>query len=182
MKNRISTRDLVQIALCSAIITICSWISLNISTVPFTLQTAGICLTAGLLGWKKGTISVIVYLLLGAIGLPVFAAFHSGFGTLLGMTGGYLWGFVLTSLIAGFAADRYGRTMPVMIIAMVLGTVACYITGTAWFIYVYAAQVGPIGVMGALSMCVFPYLIPDAAKVVLAALIVRRIHPHINKA
>ena len=83
------TRDLARAALFAALIAICSWISIP-TAVPFTLQTFAVFLALGVLGGKLGTLSVAVYLLLGAVGLPVFAGFQGGLGALLGATGGYL--------------------------------------------------------------------------------------------
>ena len=98
MKNRFKTIDLAYIAICAALIVICSWISIP-TAVPFTLQTFAVFASLGLLGGKKGTLSVLVFLILGAIGLPVFANFGGGLGVLLGSTGGYLIGFIFMGLI-----------------------------------------------------------------------------------
>ena len=87
------TRDLTLIAVFAAVIAVCAWISIP-AAVPFTLQTLGIFLAVGLLGGRRGTISVGVYLLLGAVGAPVFSGFNGGIGYLLGATGGYLLGFL----------------------------------------------------------------------------------------
>ena len=100
------TQELARAALFAALIAICSWISIP-TAVPFTLQTFAVFLALGVLGGKLGTLSVAVYLLLGAVGLPVFAGFQGGLGALLGATGGYLAGFLLT-LLAGAAASLLG--------------------------------------------------------------------------
>lgn len=93
-----SVRNLSRVALFAALMAICSWVSIP-TPVPFTLQTFAVFLAPGLLGGKMGTIAVGTYLLLGAVGLPVFAGFSGGIGTLLGATGGYLLGFLLTALV-----------------------------------------------------------------------------------
>lgn len=85
-KNKLRTIDLAYIGLSAALIAICSWISIPL-TVPITLQTMGICLVAGIFGMKRGAIATVIYLILGAIGVPVFAGFSSGIGALAGSTG-----------------------------------------------------------------------------------------------
>lgn len=184
MKTKISARDLSYAALSVALIAACSWISVPALTptmVPFTMQTFAVCLVSALLGARLGLWSVLCYLLLGAVGVPVFAGFKGGFAALLGTTGGYLLGFVFTALAVGLAADRLGRRLPVLIFSMALGILLCYTFGTLWFVAVYAKTTGPIGVAAALAWCVVPYLLPDAVKLVLAALIARRLYPVIDK-
>ena len=105
---KFSTRDLCFCAIGAALIAVCAWISIP-ADVPFTLQTFAIFAVCGLLGGRRGTVSVLVYLLLGAVGAPVFAGFRGGFASLLGTTGGYLVGFVLLTLIIAFAQARWGR-------------------------------------------------------------------------
>ena len=104
---KLKTKDLALCALFAALIAVCAWISIP-ATVPFTLQTFAIFAALGLLGGKRGTVAVAVYLLLGAIGVPVFAGFQGGIGALLGTTGGYLLGFLLTALIVWGMEARFG--------------------------------------------------------------------------
>ena len=99
MSNR-KIKDIVLISLFSAIIVICSLITIP-SVIPFTLQTFALFTIIGILGTKKAFLSVLLYLLLGAVGLPVFSGFRGGIGHLFGVTGGYLLGFLLTTLISG---------------------------------------------------------------------------------
>ena len=98
------TRELAYTGILAALIAVCSWISIP-TAVPFTLQTFAVFLTLGLLGGRLGTLAVTVYLLLGAVGLPVFAGFHGGLGAFLGATGGYLVGFLLLAFIGGLFID-----------------------------------------------------------------------------
>lgn len=178
-KTNTHIREMVYVALFAALIAICSWISIP-TTVPITLQTLGICVAAGLLGKKLGTLSVLVYVLLGAVGLPVFAGFSGGLGVLLGTTGGYVLGFLFTALATGLVTERLGRSTPVMALGMVLGVVLCYFFGTVWFMVVYANTSGPVGVFTALSWCVFPFVVPDLCKIALAILLVRRLERAIS--
>ena len=98
---KLGTRDMALVALMTALMAICSWISIP-TTVPFTLQTLGVFLACALLGGKRGSLAVFVYLLLGALGLPVFAGFSGGAGALLGSTGGYILGFLLQRRIGKY--------------------------------------------------------------------------------
>ena len=93
------TYDLVLESICAALITICSWISLTVMEIPFTLQTFGILLVLYSIGGKRGTIAILVYILLGVIGVPVFAGFKSGPAAVMGPTGGFIIGFALAGLI-----------------------------------------------------------------------------------
>lgn len=173
---RISIREIAYTALGVALMIICSWLSIPL-TVPFTMQTFAVCLVAALFGLKIGMWTVLVYLLLGIAGVPVFAGFEGGLGYLLGATGGYLVGFLLTALVVGIAADRRGRGKKVLIAAMAVGVLLCYALGTAWFVLVYTRTSGPVGVATALVWCVLPYVIPDIVKIVMAALLTNRLHP-----
>ena len=169
-KNRYKTTDLVYIALCAVLIAVCSWVSIP-STIPFTMQTFAIFCVLGLLGGRRGTIAVVVYLLLGAIGLPVFASFTGGAGILLGTTGGYMMGFIFMGIIYWLFESLIGDRLAVRIVSMVLGLAVCYAFGTGWFMLVYARQTGSIGLSTALAWCVLPFVIPDLIKMVLALLL-----------
>lgn len=178
-KSKITTKELVFTALMAVIIAVCSWISIP-TTVPFTLQTFGVFMAVGLLGGKKGTISVLVYILLGAVGVPVFAGFSSGIGVLLGTTGGYIVGFLLSGLVYWAMTAAFGEKLPIMIIAMVIGLFVCYAFGTAWFMIVYAKNTAPIGLMTALGWCVFPFIIPDCIKIALAVVLTKQLKKYVK--
>lgn len=149
----------------AALLPICAWLAVPVGDVVLTMQTFGVFLALRLLGGKWGTVSILVYLLLGAVGLPVFSGFRGGPGMLLGITGGYLWGF-LGSGLCYWAMEKLGK-----IPAMIAGLLVCYICGTLWFCF-YG---GETGMIAALIKCVLPYLIPDFLKLVLAVRISRRL-------
>lgn len=153
--SRLSTTDTALIALFAAIMAVCSWIMIP-ATVPFTMQTFGVFLAVGLLGGKRGTISIIVYLLLGAVGLPVFSGFTGGIGHILGPTGGYMVGFIFTALIMWLSERFFGKGTRTLATSMVIGLIVCYAFGTAWFMSVYTKNTGEIGLATALSWCVIP--------------------------
>lgn len=177
--QRNKVRDMVYIAFGAALMAICAWISIP-TTIPFTLQTFGVFLIIGLLGGKRGTLSVVVYILLGAVGLPVFSNFKGGIGSLLGTTGGYIAGFLFSALLMWAVEKFFGRKMWILIVSMVAGLVVCYAFGTVWFMAVYAKNSGAIGIGAVLSMCVFPYIIPDLIKIALASLLVKTLRPYVE--
>ena len=168
------TVDMAYIALFAVMIVVCSWISIP-ATVPFTLQTFGVFLAVGVLGGKRGTLAVLVYLLLGMVGLPVFAGFSGGMGCLLGSTGGYIVGFLFSALVMWAMERLLGKKPWVLALSMVLGLIVCYAFGTVWFMQVYAKTTGAIGLWTALGWCVFPYIIPDLVKIVLAMVLCKRL-------
>jgi biotin transport system substrate-specific component len=178
VSEKLETRDLVLIAQCAAMMTVCSWISVP-AAVPFTMQTFGVFMAIGLLGGKRGTAAVAVYLLLGAAGLPVFSGFTGGIGHIMGPTGGYLIGFLFSALVMWLAEHFFGRSMRVLVISMFAGLAVCYAFGTAWFAISGAKGSGGTGLMAALSLCVFPYIIPDIIKIALAAQLTRRLRPYV---
>ena len=172
--TRLRTRDLTYIALFAVLMAVCAWITIPM-TVPFTLQIFAVFAALATLGGRRGTYAVAVYLLLGAVGLPVGAGFQGGLGWRLGTTGGYIVGFLCIALIYWLMTAKLGESLPVSIAACVLGLAVCYVFGTIWFIAVYARTTGPVGVMTALGWCVFPYVIPDLLKLVLAVTLSQRI-------
>ena len=177
---KLSVKEMTCTAIGVALITICSWISVPL-TIPVTMQTFAICLVTALLGLKMGLWALISFILLGAAGVPVFSGFRGGFGVLLGVTGGYIAGFVFTVLTVGLTVKRFGRAFPVLILSMAAGILLCYAFGTAWFIAVSTRSGNTVTLGGALAMCVVPYLIPDGIKIVLAAVLVKRLWPVASK-
>lgn len=179
-KTSLKTRDMAYCALMSVLIAVCSWISLPIGQVPFTLQTFGVFCALGLLGGARGTIAIAVYILLGAVGVPVFAGFSGGLSVLIGTTGGYIVGFLLSGLIYWLITAKFGSGLVPSIIGLMLGLAACYAFGTAWFMVAYARATGPIGLGSALMWCVVPFLLPDAGKMALALLLTGRLKKHVH--
>lgn len=104
------------------------------------------------------------------IGLPVFTGFNSGIAAVTGPTGGYIVGFIFTALIVGFSVEKVGRKIWQNILFMVIGILVCYLLGTVWFVIAYK-----VSFVSALSTCVIPFLLPDAVKIVLAAVLVNRL-------
>lgn len=179
MKSSFRVVDLTYMAICSALIAVCSWISIP-TTVPFTLQTFAVFCVLELLGGKRGTVSICIFILLGAIGIPVFTGFRGGIGVLLGTTGGYIVGFIFMGLIYWLSETLFGEKLVVRFAAMAVGLIVCYTFGTAWFLFVYARSSGAIGVGTALSWCVFPFVLPDLVKMALAITLSGRIKKYLH--
>lgn len=170
---KFSAKDTALIALMAVVIAVCSWISIP-ATVPFTLQTMGIFIALRLLGGKKGTLSVLVYILLGAVGLPVFSGFTGGLSKLVGPTGGYILGFLAAGVVYALLekVPKHGRIMDY--VRMVAGLLTCYGLGTAWFYFSYGVK-NAMGLGAVLMACVVPFLLPDALKIVLAQLLAEKL-------
>ncbi len=172
--GRRSVRTIAAVSAMTALICICAMITIP-SAVPFTLQTFGVCCAVLLIGGRDGTVSVFLYILLGALGLPVFSGFEGGITILLGPTGGYILGFLLTALLY-WGLEGICRKRPLLRYAVLSGgLILCYAAGTAWFIYVMGTRGKSFDVMSALSLCVFPFLIPDAVKIFAAVRICDRV-------
>lgn len=168
--------DVAYVGMAAAVLTVCSWISVPLPKplVSFTMQTFAVALVAGLLGVRRGTAAVAVWLALGALGVPVFAGFNGGIGYMLGSTGGYLWGFLLWVPIEGLLY-RVGRgNLLLLAVGMAGGLAVCYTFGTVWFMVVYARTTGPVALSTVLSWCVLPYLVPDAVKLAMAVPLIRK--------
>lgn len=174
-KGKSALLDLVYIAMFTALIAVCSQISIPLGPVPFTLQTLAIYIAAAMLGWKRGTISVLVYILIGLVGVPVFAGFSGGFSSVVTPSFGYIIGFILTALAVGLSTKFFGNKLVPLIVSMVIGLLLCYIVGTIWFMVVYNVTNQYIDLGLALSWCVVPFIIPDMAKIAVAAILVNRL-------
>lgn len=162
-----SVRELTLTAAFAALMTVCSWISVPVLAVPFTLQTFAVEMTLYCLGGRTGFLAIAVYLLMGLAGVPVFSGFNGGAGYLLGPTGGYLLGFLATALVWTVIEKRCTANRWLRLGGMAAAVAACYAVGTVWFHLVYGKAKG-MSIGGVLSVCVVPFLIPDALKLMLA--------------
>ena len=161
-----------KMALCglfAALLCICAWLAIPLGDVAVTMQTFGIFLCLLLLGGKYGSLSIFLYLLMGAVGLPVFARFQGGLGILLGPTGGYIWGFGVAALLYWCISKAVGQ-----ILALILGLVLCYTLGSLWYL-LYAGG----GLWAVLIRCVLPFLVPDAVKLILAVTLYKQLKKHL---
>lgn len=166
------TYNIIIIGLMAAFISACSWITVPFGAVPFTMQTFAVFVTALLLGPIKGSVSVILYLLIGVVGLPVFSAFQAGPGVLLGATGGFLTGFIFITLIGGFFDRKFKNNTVFSVVGLIMGLVCCYAAGVLWYVYGYldAANIGTV-----ILTCVLPYVVPDLLKCTLAVIVAKKV-------
>ena len=156
----LTIRDTCHIGIFAAIIAVCAQISIPMpALVPITLQTFAILLAGVVLGAKKGVLAALVYILLGAVGVPVFANFTGGPGVIFGRTGGFILSFPLMALAAGIGAQRRKLWLAVW---LVVGTAVNYFCGVMMFSFITST-----GVIAALPLVVVPFLPGDAVKVVM---------------
>ena len=174
------TKKLTTIAVLAALICVAGPLSVPVGPIPISLATFAVYLAGAVLGWKRGTAAVAIYLLIGLVGVPVFSGFSGGLQKLAGVTGGYLVGYLPCALITGLGAGDLRRPAPErrwqLPLCMVLGTAALYAIGTAWFMLQTKN-----GLAASMGMCVLPFLPGDAVKIVAATLIsapVRRALAH----
>lgn len=164
--KRMTTYQLAVTALMAAVMCVLGPLSVPIGEVPISLTNLVICFAVWLLGAKFGTLSVLVYLLLGAVGLPVFSAYSGGLAKLAGPTGGYLIGFLPMAFIGGWVIEKT-KGQPVLSgLGLVLGIAVSYLFGTAWFVFQMGCELSY-----ALAICVYPFIAFDLAKVVITVLV-----------
>lgn len=176
--SKINLRDIALCAMFAAVMTVCAWISIPVLEIAFTLQTFAVCVALGLLGGKRGTISILVYLLLGLVGLPVFSGFGST-SSLVGVTGGYLVGFLFSGLVYWLITKLLGEKLWAQLVGMIVGLVVCYAFGSVWFYILYLNGGNAITFATVLAKCVIPFLIPDGVKIALALLLTWRLKKYV---
>ena len=176
MKTQSSIQKVVMTGMLAAVMAVMSQIQFPLpSGVPVTMQTFAMALAGYILGWKYGLASTAVYILLGAIGVPVFAGFSGGLGILLNNTGGYIIGFLFSALVMWAMESLWGKKPVIQILSMVVGLIVCYAMGTIWFMVVYTKTSGAVGLGTVLGWCVIPFIIPDLVKIALAFVLSRRV-------
>ncbi len=173
----LSIKAIASIGLITAVTCILAPLSIPIGPVPISLTNLAIYFGIYVLGWKKGTVSYCVYLLIGLAGVPVFSAFTAGPQKLLGPTGGYLIGFIPMAVIAGLFIEKSGRKALISLLGMILGTAVCYGFGTAWL-----AVSAHMDFRAALAAGVLPFVAGDLIKMVLAVMIAPQIYNALQRA
>lgn len=175
-KSAFTLREMVFTAILAAMICVAAPISIQLpGMVPISLGTFAIYLGSALLGGKRGTLAVIVYILIGMVGLPVFSGFRGGFAALFGVTGGYIIGYVPLAFLSGAFSDMKSKKHWTMPLGMVLGTAALYTFGTAWYMIMSGAPL-----MSAFIACVQPFLLFDGIKMALSTLIAIPLRPRLH--
>lgn len=184
MRTKPNTRELVLCALCAALTCILAPISIPLSAgVPISLATFTVMLSGVLLGGRLGAVSQLIYVLLAAVGLPVLAGWTGGIGIIAGMTGGYIVGYILLAFLTGLIYKPFSRStnmgtrLGFMALGMIVGTVALYALGTAWFMIVTGMTL-----RASLAACVLPFLPGDACKMAAVLIVAPPIEAAIRRA
>jgi len=167
-----STYQYVLAAFGAAIIAVLAQVTIPLPLIPITGQTLAVGIIMTILGTRLGTLSVLLYILLGAAGLPVFSGMSGGLGILVGPTGGYIVGFLATAIIMGLYLDKVGITFTQAIIANIIGMIVTLAFGTVW-LKIVADYTWTAAFMGGVA----PFIVVGIVKAVLAAwigVIVRR--------
>lgn len=163
MKKKMTTYQMAVTALMAALMCILGPISVPIGPIPISLTNLVVYFSVFLLGTKLGTLSYVIYLALGAVGLPVFSAYSGGLAKIAGPTGGYLIGFIFMAIISGVFIEKSGGKILPSVLGMVIGTLVDYLLGTIWFVILMKC-----GFWYALTVCVFPFVIGDGIKIAIA--------------
>ncbi|OQY40066.1 MAG: hypothetical protein B6229_02655 [Spirochaetaceae bacterium 4572_7] len=178
-----NTKEPVLIAAATFLIIIGAYIAVPIGPVPIVLTNFFVILVGLILGWKKATIAVLTYIILGALGLPLFSNGRGGLGVLLGLTGGFIIGFIPLAFISGLVQKR---SVLVKFIAIITGSVILYSIGIPWAIHVYNTTIAPSNgkelwrIGTALKYTAIPFLIPDLIKIIAAISISKLVAPTIK--
>lgn len=170
-------KDMTATAVFTALLCILAPMSIPIGPVPVSLTNLVIYISLYVLGMKKGTLSYLLYMLIGLIGLPVFSGFGGGSAKLFGPTGGYIIGFIFIALIGGFVIEHYRSNYILHFITYVLTTALCYTFGTVWFVLIMDCTV-----LYALTVCVFPFIIVDICKIIIGIFTGSLISSRLSKA
>ncbi|MGI6727278.1 MAG: biotin transporter BioY [Anaerovoracaceae bacterium] len=172
MNKTSKTNKLILCAFFAALTAVCTMITIPLpfSPVPINLAILSVLLAGSLLGAKAGTLSQFVYVCLGAIGLPIFSNFSGGPSVLVGPTGGYIVGYIVTAFIVGTFSDKSAQKKLSMIWGFLIGLIACYIMGTLWFMFIMKTNLWPT-----LMMCVIPFIPGDGFKILLAFLLTKKL-------
>ena len=154
-----------KILLCAffaALTAVLSQIIIPIGPVPINLALISVFTAGGVLGWKGGGVSQAIFVLLGIVGLPVFAGLHGGIGALVGPTGGFIMGYIPCAMLSGFVRRKW--------MGMLFGLAVLYIMGSFWYVYVTKAHI-----LAAVMACIIPFIIGDSLKILLSNVLVKRI-------
>ncbi len=170
-------KNIVLISLFSAVIAVCSLITIPF-TIPFTMQLFGVFSALHLLGGKRGTISVLLYIFIGSVGLPVFSGFSGGLSRLFDATGGFITGFVFSGLIYWLTTSIFKGKRYTKLSGLFTALITCYISGTLWYALLYSRGDFIPSLKAALVTCVVPFIIPDLLKIALTILVCRKIEKY----
>lgn len=176
MRFTMKLKNWILSSLFAALIAVCSQISIPFSAIPINLGLLAVYISGSVLGWLYGGVSVLIYIALGAVGLPVFAGFKGGIGVLAGPTGGYILGYLFGAALCGALIQLRKDKFWLYPFAMVAACVICYSFGTLW--YMVSTHTG---LFASLAMCVLPYLPADVLKIAAASIVSYQLNRKIKK-
>ena len=180
IQNRSIAYHTTYVAMCVALLAVCSWISIPF-TVNFTMQSFAVFFIAAISDWKRSCMAMFLYLILGVLGLPVFSGFQAGISVLFNTSGGYLFGFALVVPFISLCVKHFGNKNSVLLVSMLISLLICYILGTAWLYQIYFHSGNKITLPIALGICVFTFILPDLLKIALVMILVKRISPYLSR-
>lgn len=175
-----NVKRMVNIGVFAALTAVCAQISIPLpfTTVPLSMVILAVFLCGAILSPLDAFLAQAVYILVGAIGLPVYAQFTGGPGILFGMTGGYLFAYLAMAPVIALCARRFKKHLyPALLAGMAIALVICYTVGTVWFVIITKATF-----IAALSSCVVPFVIPDVIKIVIGAALALALRKALSKA
>ena len=184
-----AVKTVTYVAMFTAVIAVCSQLAVHVGEIPYTLQTLAVCLTAGLLGLKKGTLAVATYIIMGVFGIPVFSGFKNFYALIGGASAGYVIGFIFTAVVVGITSDFLKTklcdelnitALLILGLSMVVGVAVCYFFGTLWFMFVYKGSATTANLQIALAYCVYPYVVADLIKIVVATMLTARLKKYVK--
>ena len=179
VKSKLDVKNIALIGIMAAVCCVLGPWQIPIGPVPISLQIIAVCLCSYILGAKRGAFAVLVYVLLGMVGLPVFAGASGGVAVLFGPTGGYIIGFIFMAFISGLFIERFGvKQVYFQVIGLLLGLIVCYLFGTVWFTLVNTKG---INFTQALGYCVYPFIPFDVAKIVISIILGNALRQALNK-
>ena len=172
--NRSIRKDVVA-ALFAALVAVFTQLVIPIQPVPITLGSMAVLMAGAVLGARYGALSILIYVILGAAGLPVFAMARAGVSVLAGPGGGFIFGYIAGAAAVGFIAERKGYSMKWLIAALFVGSLVIYACGLAWFMALTGA-----GPLSAMTMCMFPFIPGDTVNIFLGSFLVNRYRKYIK--
>lgn len=170
MKARQRIRNMTIIALGAVCMSVCAWITVPFA-VPFTMQSFGLFLLIFCFGAKKTLLSVLLYIAIGMVGIPVFSGFGAGIAVLFGPTGGFILGFLAATGVYFALESIFKHSIAITVIGSALSLLVCYALGTVWMLFF--ADFAKEGFFGLLTSSMIVFIVPDVFKIVLAYIVAK---------
>lgn len=173
--KKMKVNTMILCALFAALSAILSQVIIPIGAIPVNMTHLSIFLAAGLLGAKYGSVSQIIFVLLGALGVPVFSEFTGGLGAIIGPRGGFIIGYIVCTVVTGLLIEKLGKSIMILIVSMISGMLFNYLLGSLWY-----SHITQTGLIAAFSVCILPFLPGDAIKIILSSILIKRLNPAIQ--